>query len=85
MNNAAKHSKADLVRVSLRKVHDKMELSVKDNGCGFSVQQRLFLEASKRGLGLTSMRERTELSGGSFAMESAEGMGTTICASWTIN
>ncbi len=85
MNNTAKHSKADLVRVSLRKVHDKMELSVKDNGCGFSVQQRLFLEASKRGLGLTSMRERTELSGGSFAMESAEGMGTTICASWTIN
>jgi PAS domain S-box-containing protein len=84
MNNAAKHSKADLVRISLRKVHNKMELFVADNGCGFSVQQRLFLDDSKRGLGMTSMRERTELSGGSFAIESAEGKGTMIRASWNI-
>jgi len=84
MNNAAKHSKADLVRISLRKVHDKMELFVVDNGCGFSVQQRLFQNDSRRGFGLTSMRERTELSGGSFAVESAEGKGTTIRASWSI-
>jgi len=84
MNNAAKHSKADLVRISLRKVHNKMELFVEDNGCGFSVQRRLFLNDSRRGLGLTSMRERTELSGGSFAIESAEGMGTIIRASWSI-
>ncbi len=82
MNNAAKHSEADLVRISLRKVHNKMELSVEDNGRGFSVQQRLFQDGSKRGLGLTSMRERTELSGGSFAIESAEGKGTMIRASW---
>jgi PAS domain S-box-containing protein len=84
MNNAAKHSKADLVRISLWKVHDKMELFVVDNGCGFSVQQRLFLDNSRRGLGLTSMRERTELSGGSFAVESAEGNGTMIRALWPI-
>jgi PAS domain S-box-containing protein len=84
MNNAAKHSKADLVRISLRKVHDKMELFVVDNGCGFSVQQRLFQNDSRRGLGLTSMRERTELSGGSFAVESAVGKGTTIRASWRL-
>jgi signal transduction histidine kinase len=84
MNNTAKHSKADLVRISLRKVHNKMELSVKDNGCGFSVQQRLSLGDSRRGLGLTSMRERTELSGGSFAIESAEGKGAMIRASWPL-
>jgi signal transduction histidine kinase len=84
MNNAAKHSKADLVRISLRKVHNKMELFVQDNGRGFSVQQRLSLGDSKRGLGLTSMKERTELSGGSFAVESAEGKGTIIRASWPL-
>jgi PAS domain S-box-containing protein len=84
MNNAAKHSKADLIRISLRKVHNKMELSLKDNGCGFNVQQHLSLGDSRRGLGLTSMRERTELSGGSFALESAEGKGTMIRASWPI-
>ncbi len=84
MNNTAKHSKADLVRISLRKIHNKVELFVVDNGCGFNVQQRLFLDNSKRGLGLTSMRERTELSGGSFAVESAEGKGTMIRVSWPI-
>jgi len=84
MNNAAKHSKADVVRISLRKVHNKMELLVEDNGRGFSVQQRLFQNDSRRGLGLTSMRERTELSGGSFAIESAEGKGTMVSASWPI-
>ncbi len=84
MNNIAKHSQANLVHLRLRKIDDRMELSVKDNGCGFSVQQSLFPDSSRRGLGLTGMRERTELSGGSFAIESAEGEGTIIRASWPI-
>ncbi len=84
MNNAAKHSKANLVRISLRKVHNKMDLFVQDNGCGFSVQHPLFQDNSRRGLGLTSMKERTELSGGSFAVESAEGKGTMIHAWWPL-
>jgi signal transduction histidine kinase len=85
MNNIAKHSHADLVHISLRKSADqRMELVVRDNGRGFDPQKMLSLEASKRGLGLTSMRERTELSGGSFAIESAEGQGTIIRASWPL-
>ncbi len=84
MNNIAKHSYANRVRLSLRKCDGKMELFVEDNGHGFSVQQSLFLDNSRRGLGLTSMRERTELSGGSFAIESAEGKGTIIRAWWPI-
>ncbi len=84
VNNSAKHSNADLIRISLRKVNNRMELFVIDNGQGFSVQQGLFRDSSTRGLGLTSMRERTELSGGSFAIESAEGKGTMIRALWPI-
>jgi signal transduction histidine kinase len=78
MNNIAKHSKADLVRLSLRKIEDRIELSIEDNGAGFN------LENIRRGLGLTSMRERAELSGGTFVLESATGKGTTIKASWTV-
>jgi signal transduction histidine kinase len=78
MNNIAKHSKADLVRLSLRKIEDRIELSIEDNGGGFN------LENIRRGLGLTSMRERAELSGGTFVLESATGKGTTIKASWTV-
>jgi PAS domain S-box-containing protein len=78
MNNVAKYSKADLVRLTLRRTLDKIELSIEDNGAGFD------LETIKQGLGLTSMRERTELSGGVFAVESMPGKGTTIRASWTL-
>jgi signal transduction histidine kinase len=40
------------------------------------------VESSKRGIGLDSMRERTELSAGSFSIESIREKGTIIRASW---
>jgi signal transduction histidine kinase len=82
LNNAAKHSKADLVGFTLRKAADKIEFIIKDNGQGFDVGKALSVESTMRGFGLTSMRERAEISNGSFAVESAEGKGTTIRASW---
>jgi signal transduction histidine kinase len=42
------------------------------------------LGRSERGLGLDSMRERTELSGGTFIIESTPGKGTTVRASWPV-
>jgi signal transduction histidine kinase len=35
-------------------------------------------------LGLTSMRERTELSGGTYTIESVKDKGTTIQISWPL-
>jgi signal transduction histidine kinase len=84
MNNVAKHSKADLVHLSLRKMGGRIELVLEDNGQGFDPGKVLGSESAKRGFGLTSMKERTELSGGSFAIESAEGKGTTVRASWPL-
>ena len=84
LNNVAKHSKADLVHLALRKSDGKIELAIRDNGQGFDLNQIRPRKASERGLGLTSMRERTELSGGTFEIESAPGGGTIIRASWTL-
>lgn len=81
-NNAAKHSKGDLVSLSLKKNHDRLELTVSDNGRGFDLSNTLARQRSRRGLGLTSMRERTELSGGSFSIQSVLGKGTVVRASW---
>jgi signal transduction histidine kinase len=79
MNNIAKHSQANLVSISLmRKRDDRIELAIEDNGIGFD------MESIKKGLGLGSMRERAELSGGSFDIESVRGRGTVIRASWPI-
>jgi PAS domain S-box-containing protein len=82
LNNIAKHSKADLVHLSLQKTDGTIELAIQDNGQGFNLMEVLSVEGSKRGLGLTSMRERTELSGGSFVIESTRGRGTVIRALW---
>jgi PAS domain S-box-containing protein len=82
MNNIAKHSQADLVRLSLRKQENRIEWTIEDNGIGFDLEKILSSEGSKRGLGLSSMRERTELSGGKFMIESTQGKGTTLRASW---
>jgi signal transduction histidine kinase len=81
-NNAAKHSKGDLVSLSLKKNDDRLELTVSDNGQGFDLSDTLAGQRSRRGLGLTSMRERTELSGGSFSIQSVLGKGTVVRASW---
>ena len=82
LNNIAKHSKADLITLSLRKTDGPIELTVRDNGQGFDMEKIFSMESYRKGLGLGSMRERTELSGGSFTIESIQGKGTTIRASW---
>jgi len=84
-NNIAKHSHATLVRLSLKGADGKIELAIDDNGVGFDVEQVLSGEQSKRGIGLASMRERAELSGGSFSVESHKGAGTTVRASWPLS
>jgi len=84
LNNIAKHSKGDLVHLSFGKTEGKVELLVRDNGQGFDLKEVLNSESSGRGLGLAGIRERIELSGGSFAIKSAKGAGTIISASWPI-
>jgi PAS domain S-box-containing protein len=84
MNNIAKHSRADFVRLSLRKADSAIQLSVKDNGQGLDLEKKTTAGGHESGLGLTSMRERSELSGGSFSIESQAGEGTVIRASWPL-
>jgi PAS domain S-box-containing protein len=82
LNNVAKHSGADSVTIFLRRRNDTIELTIEDNGRGFVLKEALDIDGSKRGFGLGSMKERIELSGGSFSLESVRREGTTIRASW---
>jgi PAS domain S-box-containing protein len=81
-HNVAKYGKADRVRVSLREKESKLELTIEDNGQGFDVESVRSEKNAGRGVGLTSMRERTELSGGSLSIKSSKGSGTTVRALW---
>jgi PAS domain S-box-containing protein len=84
LNNVAKHSKAKMVMLLLEKTGRRVQLVIRDNGQGFGVEKLLDPKNARGGLGLTNMRERTDLSGGTFEIESTLGKGTTIRASWPI-
>lgn len=78
LNNIAKHSGAGLVHIQLGKTRNQIVLTIRDNGRGFDP------DGVAKGLGLTTMKERTELSGGAYCLESVPGEGTTLYASWPI-
>jgi len=85
LNNVAKHSGADRVQLSLQQQGNTVELIIEDNGSGFDSEKPLPQSVSGRGFGLASMRERIELSGGIFTLETAPGQATRICAVWPID
>ena len=84
MNNTAKHSGSSLVCLSLGRTESHMELSVEDNGQGFSIEEVLSDKGYTRGIGLASMKDRAELSGGAFQIRATRGTGTSILASWPV-
>ena len=79
LTNVARHAHASRVEVTIRKLPDGVGMKIKDDGQSFPVQRLLLARGSKR-LGLLGMRERLEMVGGTFAVESAPGKGTTITA-----
>jgi signal transduction histidine kinase len=85
LNNISKHSRANLVNLTLQKEEDKIEFIIQDHGQGFDLNAVYSLKSSEKGLGLAGMKERTFLSGGSMSIESTQGIGTTIRASWPVS
>jgi signal transduction histidine kinase len=80
MTNSARYGRADgSVKVSLTRSLDRIEFLAQDNGPGFD------LGRVKKGVGLESMRERVEISEGTFKIESAIDRGTKICAIWNLS
>lgn len=78
LNNAVKHSQARLVKVSLKKDRDQVELTVGDDGKGFGLPSALSDLARSGRLGLIGMSERAHLLGGRFEVKSAPDSGSTV-------
>ncbi|HEY4305120.1 MAG TPA: sensor histidine kinase [Gemmatimonadaceae bacterium] len=77
IGNAIKHASARELRVSITTSEHDVVLEVRDDGRGFNVGAA---EASMRGMGLFSMRERLGLVGGVLEILSAPDLGTTVRA-----
>jgi signal transduction histidine kinase len=79
LTNVARHAQASRVEVILQKLPDCICMKICDDGKSFPVERVMGAGGGKR-LGLLGMRERLEMVGGRFNVESAPGKGTTIIA-----
>jgi signal transduction histidine kinase len=84
VNNAIKHAESATISISLESTAEGARLSVTDDGKGFDVEQG----EPEGHYGLTMMRERAQVAGGTFTVRSAAGKGTTVIAdfptSWMV-
>lgn len=78
-SNAVKYAGSDCLRVDLWSDSAVVGLQVKDEGSGFDMDRVGGPQDGHR-YGLVGMRERVELLGGRFEIESALGAGTTVTA-----
>lgn len=76
LHNIVKHARASHVAMLLQCHRDQIVLVVEDDGRGFDTKEALSPE--DHGLGLTSMRERAFLCGGTLEIDAEPGHGTTI-------
>lgn len=74
LTNVARHAGADAVAVELSAGGDRVKLQVRDGGRGFTVKE----DFARLSSGVAGMRERAELLGGTFGLDSAPGQGTRI-------
>jgi len=82
--NSIKHAEASAITITLEPTADGARLSVADNGKGFDAEAG----EPEGHYGLTMMRERAQVAGGTFKIDSAPGRGTTVTAdfptSWMV-
>jgi len=77
--NVATHAKAESAIVSLEKRDPYLHLFVTDDGKGFDVKRYFSSpQVSRKGIGILGMKERVELAGGTFYIDSHPGQGTRI-------
>jgi len=79
LNNVAIHAQASAVAVQIKKLPDWICLTITDDGKAFDVKRVLRMKGNGR-LGLVGMRERLEMVGGKFSIQSKPRHGTIVTA-----
>jgi PAS domain S-box-containing protein len=79
LTNVDRHAQASTVEVNIQHLADKICMTIRDNGKCPPMDPMRKAKTGKR-LGLIGMRERLEMVGGSFEIQSLVGKGTTVRA-----
>jgi two-component system, NarL family, sensor histidine kinase DegS len=74
LGNASRHSQANLIKVQIDLGNEHIRVNVEDNGKGFAPETL----KDSTSLGLKLIRERAEMLGGNFEIDSAVGSGARI-------
>jgi signal transduction histidine kinase len=72
IHNCNKYANATQVKINLTKENNQLQLSIKDNGIGFDVNE------AKQGIGLHNMQQRIDSIRGTITIHSKPGIGTEI-------
>lgn len=77
LSNVARHSKASRAEISIESLGAVIRMKITDYGLGFQPDEKSGPKKRSR-LGLIGMRERIEMIGGTFRVDSAPGGPTTV-------
>jgi len=80
LTNVHRYSGARKAWIRIMRTNGRIRAEVRDEGRGIHVDSRALTKAAPLGVGISGMRERVEQLGGTFAIESAPGQGTTLRA-----
>lgn len=81
LNNALKHANAERVVVILKQSNHAVTMTINDNGDGFDLEEA----RDSGGMGLASIRDRTNKMDGTLTIESSPNQGTTIVVTLPLN
>ncbi len=84
MNNIGKHARATRAWISLSREQNGLQLVIGDNGAGFNWKGLLEPTGRPSGIGLSVIKERADLSGGSLSIVSHPGEGTMVEVCWAL-
>jgi PAS domain S-box-containing protein len=77
LNNIAKHARARHAEIALDQENDDCVMSVRDDGIGFDAGENAS-DKPKTGLGMVTMRERSQAVGGRFEVQALPERGTRL-------
>jgi signal transduction histidine kinase len=75
IHNCIKHAGAGTLEIKLQETDGRLKILCRDNGKGFDYDK---MSRESRGMGLGSLRNRTEILGGTMLVESIPGKGTAF-------
>jgi signal transduction histidine kinase len=78
VKNAIRHGKSNRIQIGLERNNGWLRLNVADNGDGFESLKK----SAIGGIGLDSMQQRVDSTGGIFSISSTPGSGTIVKAEW---